>query len=109
VKEMTDSEIASHFPVQGWRMKCGLRTDLPKKERVHEYVKLGTEQRNSGTASGYIHGTVYACYRCGADRFRAWKGPKTCTVEKHAAGIIVVRDRAGNEIVAWVKPPERTF
>jgi hypothetical protein len=76
VRTMTDDEVAAHFPVQGWRMKCGLRTDLPKKERLHDYVKLGTEQRNTGTSHGYMHGELYACYRCGMDRFRAWKGPK---------------------------------
>lgn len=70
IREMTDAEVAGHFPVRGWRMKCGNRTDLPKKQRVHEYVELGADQRNSGTAEGYIQGYVYACYRCGTDRFR---------------------------------------
>jgi hypothetical protein len=51
-------------------MKCGLQKDLPKKQRGHDYVELGLDQRNSGTASGYITGTVYACYRCGTDKFK---------------------------------------
>jgi len=100
VREMTDAEVEKHFPVQGWRMKCGLRTDLPKKERVHDYVTLGPEQRNSGTARGYIHGTAYACARCGADRFRAWKGPKTVTVVKRAGSKIEVRDSKGKELMS---------
>lgn len=66
---MTDEEVARHFPVMGWRMKCDNRTDLPKKQRVHEYVELGADARNSGTASGYIEGFVYACARCGTDKF----------------------------------------
>ena len=83
---MTDAEVIAHFPVQGWRLKCGLRVDLPKKERVHDPVRLGTEQQNSGTANGYIHGTVYACYKCGFHRFRAWKGPKLQAVLEFTTG-----------------------
>lgn len=98
MREMTDAEVEKHFPVQGWRMKCGLRTDLPKKERIHDYVKLGPEQQNSGTSAGYFHGTVYACFKCGMHRFRAWKGPKVPTVEKKAGGLIIVRDREGKII-----------
>lgn len=98
MREMTDDEIAAYFPVQGWRLKCGLRTYLPKKERVHDPVRLGTEQRNSGTSRGYIHGTVYACYNCGFDRFRAWKGPKMVTVYHRADDKIEVRDREGREL-----------
>jgi hypothetical protein len=98
VREMTDAEVIAHFPVQGWRVKCGLRTDLPKKERIHDYVKLGQEQQNSGTSAGYIHGCVYACFRCGMHRFRAWKGPKVPTVELKADGVIIVRNREGKVI-----------
>lgn len=67
--EMTDPEVEKHFPVMGWRMKCGLRTDLPKKERVHNYVELGRDVRN-GADRGFIEGTVFACARCGADKFK---------------------------------------
>jgi hypothetical protein len=67
---MTDDEITRHFPVRGWRLKCGLRTDLPKKQRVHTFAELGEEQRNSGTDQGYLPGFVYACVRCGFDRFK---------------------------------------
>lgn len=98
MREMTDEELIAHFPVQGWRMKCGLRTDLPKKDRIHDYVRFGSEQQNSGTAAGYIHGTVYACYKCGMHRFRAWKGPKVPTVEKREGGVIIVRNREGKVI-----------
>lgn len=79
MKEMTDSEVTAHFPVQGWRQKCGLRTDLPKKQRVHDYVKFGIEQRNTGTSHGYMHGNLRVCFRCGMDDFRVWKGPKLST------------------------------
>lgn len=69
MRELTDEQVIAHFPVQGWRLKCGLRTDLPKKERVHDYVELGPEMRN-GADRGFINGTVYACYRCGMDKFK---------------------------------------
>lgn len=69
MREMTDDEVASHFPVMGWRMKCGLRTDLPKKARVHEYVSLGIDVRNY-EERGTVHGEVFACARCGADKFK---------------------------------------
>lgn len=94
---MTDEQVAAYFPVQGWRLKCGLRKYLPKKERVHDPVRLGTDVRNGGS-TGFIHGTVYACCNCGFDRFRAWKGPKTPAVEYRAGGVINVRDRGGNLI-----------
>lgn len=96
MRELTDEQVIEHFPVKGWTTKCGLRTWLPKKERIHDYVSLGTEQRNSGTARGYIYGQLYACYLCGWDRFRAWKGPKMVTVMQRAGGVIEVKDRKGN-------------
>jgi hypothetical protein len=68
--ELTDDQVTGLFPVQGWRMKCRLRDDLPKKERVHKFVLRGCEQRNSGTDLGYIYGWVFACVRCGHDRFK---------------------------------------
>lgn len=81
--EMTDAEVEKHFPVGGWRTKCGNRTWVPKKERVHDYVLLGnSEIRNSGTARGFIFGHQFACAKCGADKFSAWKGPKMPTTEK---------------------------
>jgi hypothetical protein len=69
---MTDEEVGSHFPVRGWRMKCGLRTDLPKKERIHQYVELGLDVRNYEDR-GAIEGIVSACARCGTDKFKRAK------------------------------------
>lgn len=75
-------DVAAGQLVPGWRLKCGNRTDLPKKARVHAYQHLGTDLRNTGTAAGYVHGEVYACTRCGTDKFRAGRGPKMQAVEK---------------------------
>lgn len=69
-RELTDSEVAALFPLQGWRTKCGNRTWLPKKERVHEFAELGADVRNCGTADGYVPVTVYACVKCGTDKMK---------------------------------------
>jgi hypothetical protein len=66
---MTDAEVFKIFPVPGWTTKCGLRTWLPKKERIHNYVELGRDVRN-GADRGFIEGTVYACQVCGMDKFK---------------------------------------
>jgi hypothetical protein len=58
------------FPVPGDRVKCGLRADLPKKERVHQFVSLGIDTRNCGP-EGFLDREVLACARCGADKTRA--------------------------------------
>lgn len=71
----------------GRSIRCGNRTDLPKKDRQHIYVHLGTEIRNTGTSAGYLYGELYACRRCGADRFRKWKGPKLQAVAEFCQGV----------------------
>jgi hypothetical protein len=63
---MTDEEYLKHFPVQGWRLKCGLRLDLPKKERRHLYEPAGQDMRNKGER-GYVLCDVRVCTRCGFD------------------------------------------
>jgi hypothetical protein len=55
------------FPVPGDAVKCGLRKDLPKRERVHHYVELGQDVRHSGDG-GVRMTRVRACIRCGADK-----------------------------------------
>ena len=63
---MTDEEVFKHFPVMGWRMKCGLRLDLPKKERRHLYESFGRDLRNKDV-HGYVECEVRVCTRCGHD------------------------------------------
>jgi len=62
-----EAEIAVIFPVEGGMLSCGLRADLPKKQRRHEYVSLGTDWKNKGT-EGIIEVEVLACLRCGRDK-----------------------------------------
>ena len=63
---MTDEEVFRHFPVQGWRLKCGLRTDWPKKERRHLYESFGQDLRNKDV-HGYVLCDIRVCVRCGHD------------------------------------------
>lgn len=74
-------DIANGDLAPGNSIKCGNRTDIPKKLRVHDYQFLGEDMRN-GAAAGFIHGNVSACRKCGMDKFKAWKGPKITAVEK---------------------------
>lgn len=46
---------------------CGLRRDLPKAERRHQRVYLGTDTRHAGDG-GFEDLHVYACARCGRDQ-----------------------------------------
>lgn len=55
------------LPVPGDRVKCGLRRDLPKKQRVHAYASLGPDTRNCGS-KGFLDREVFACMTCGADK-----------------------------------------
>jgi hypothetical protein len=61
-------DVAAGELVPGGTVKCGNRFDLPKRQRVHDYVSLGLDTRNSGPL-GYVDGTVLVCVVCGADKF----------------------------------------
>jgi hypothetical protein len=49
------------------RVKCGLRADLPKKERRHDWVPLGLDTRNRGSR-GFLDCEISACRACGTDK-----------------------------------------
>jgi hypothetical protein len=63
---MTDEEIITLFPLENPGISCGLRVDLPKKERRHIPVLLGLDVRNKGD-KGFIERDIFACERCGKD------------------------------------------
>lgn len=52
--------------IPGDVITCGLRTDLPRKQRVHDYVSLGLDFKNKGEA-GIVQVIVFACTVCGRD------------------------------------------
>lgn len=55
----------------GDAIKCGNRTDLFRKQRVHQWQELGEDIRN-GFARGFVTGIVSACSRCGLDKFERY-------------------------------------
>lgn len=55
------------LPVPGDRVKCGLRTDLPKKQRRHEWLSLGIDLRRQGDGT-IAEFEVFACLECGTDK-----------------------------------------
>lgn len=62
-------DIASGDLAPGKSIRCGNRKDNTKKERVHDFQSLGEDMRN-GAAAGFIMGEVFACRKCGADKFK---------------------------------------
>jgi hypothetical protein len=65
VEEMTDDWTM--FPLDNPEISCGLRRDLPKKQRTHQYIPLGRDIRPvSGGVTGEVE--VFACRRCGKDK-----------------------------------------
>lgn len=63
----TDDDATMLFPVPGGRVKCGNRTDLPKKQRRHDWVTLGPDVRNRGSR-GFEEVEIRACRECGTDK-----------------------------------------
>jgi hypothetical protein len=63
----TDDEVAAALPVPGGRVKCGLRTDLPTKQRRHDWISLGNDTRNRGS-HGFLDCEILACRQCGTDK-----------------------------------------
>lgn len=62
-----DAIAIALLPVPGDRVKCGLRTDLPKKQRRHSWVSLGPDTRNRGE-HGFKDCEILACRECGTDK-----------------------------------------
>lgn len=54
-------------------VKCGNRTDWPKKSRVHDWTILGRDVRRGGSDGVPIEGIVSACMVCGTDTFHKMK------------------------------------
>jgi hypothetical protein len=64
-QEMNDEWMM--FPLDNPQITCGLRLDLPKKERTHQLIPLGRDIRNMGSA-GFLERDIFACRRCGKDQ-----------------------------------------
>jgi hypothetical protein len=59
---------AALLPVDPAAVKCGLRRDVPKRERVHQYAELGQDVRHSGDDGRPRMTRVRVCVRCGVDK-----------------------------------------
>lgn len=58
----------AHFPLaQPAPVTCGMRDDLPRKQRRHSWASLGKDVRNAGSA-GFKEFLIGACIICGRDQ-----------------------------------------
>jgi len=64
-----DGYTSQWFPLEGGLISCGNRRDLPKKQRIHDWMCLGFDTMNKGE-KGICEVLVFACTRCGRD----WRG-----------------------------------
>ncbi len=55
------------FPVDGKAITCGKRTDMPRKQRRHDYIPMGDDFTNKAE-EGIVQVPVWACGRCGRDK-----------------------------------------
>jgi hypothetical protein len=55
------------FPLANPGITCGLRLDLPKKQRTHTWIPLGSDTRNAGE-KGFLDYQIHACSQCGKDK-----------------------------------------
>jgi len=67
--EYHDGYTVRWFPLTWDNITCGLRTDLPKAQRRHDWVCLGFDTANK-MEKGICEVLVFACSRCGRD----WRG-----------------------------------
>lgn len=63
-----DNRAWEWLPVDPDAVSCGLRRDLPKKQRVHWFAELGQDVRHSGADGRPRMTRVRACVRCGRDK-----------------------------------------
>jgi hypothetical protein len=62
---MEDWEL---LPLAEPAVKCGLRTDLPKAQRRHQWAELGTDVRHMDKPEPAREMRIRACTRCGTDK-----------------------------------------
>jgi hypothetical protein len=64
---MDDDLVIAMLPAGGSMAACGLRADLPKRQRRHRWADLGEDYANHGV-NGIIPVRVQACIVCGKDK-----------------------------------------
>jgi hypothetical protein len=74
---VTYDTLADLFPLADPNpVRCGNRTDLPKKDRKHHYVCLGPDARHADSGE-FREMWVRACTVCGMDKVQS-KPPASC-------------------------------
>jgi hypothetical protein len=58
--------VTAILPVPSHMISCGKRTDLPTKQRRHQWEWLGLDTRNCGE-HGFWDMAIRVCIRCGRD------------------------------------------
>lgn len=70
IDEIFAGECGHHvLPVPGKSVSCGLRKELPKADRGHQWVSLGVDVRHFD--DGFLmEAEVFACMECGRDKMK---------------------------------------
>jgi hypothetical protein len=69
------------LPVPGDRVVCGLRFEIPKNERAHEWTSLGIDTRHAGEFGEFVDMEVFACMECGRDKQKMIRVPRVAVNE----------------------------
>jgi hypothetical protein len=69
------------LPVPGDRVVCGMRFELPKSERGHEWTSLGIDTRHSGEFGEFTDMEIFVCLECGRDKQKRIPVPRVTVDE----------------------------
>jgi hypothetical protein len=58
-------------PAAGGTISCGLRRDLPKKQRRHDWLDAGPDYRHDFITGGFILLRILICSVCGREDRKA--------------------------------------
>jgi len=62
-----DLDPDSYELAPGDAVSCGLRSDLPKKQRVHVRLHAGPDVRHNPGTGAFEEVRIFICARCGRD------------------------------------------
>lgn len=82
------------LPVNGERVVCGMRFDLPRSERGHDWVSLGIDTRHGGEFGEFTDMEVFVCLECGRDKQKKLFVPRVMVDEAALRELIKLIDPA---------------
>jgi hypothetical protein len=88
------------LPLPGDRVVCGLRFELPKNERGHDWTSLGVDTRHSGEFGEFVDMEIFACMECGRDKQRTIKVSRVI-VDEAALDSLITQAKASVQAIAW--------